>query len=141
MPGVAGLDGQRGSEMGFAGAGRAEEADVHVLLGPGQLGEVQDQRLLRRGLGGEVEVLKALVRGERGVPDPVAGPGGVAGEDLRLEQRFEELLIGPALGAGGGRGLLQALQDAWGFQLAEQVGQPLPRRRFDVLLGHAQSSA
>ena len=67
-----------------------------MLLGPGELGEVKDQRLLSGGLGGEVEVLQRLVGGEGGVADPVARPGGVAGEDLGLEQDLEELLVGPA---------------------------------------------
>ena len=33
VPGLAGLDGQRDRQMGLAGAGRPEEADVLVLLG------------------------------------------------------------------------------------------------------------
>src|SRR5215210_7202050 len=37
----------------LAGAGRAEEADVAVLVDSGQLSEMQDERLLGAGLGGE----------------------------------------------------------------------------------------
>jgi hypothetical protein len=59
----------------------SEEADVAVLGDPGELREVQDQRLLGARLGGEVEVLEGLVRGERGVADALAGAGGVARED------------------------------------------------------------
>jgi hypothetical protein len=43
-----------------------------VLGDPGQLGEVQDQRLLGAGLSGEVEVLERLVGGEGGVADALA---------------------------------------------------------------------
>ena len=90
--------------MGLAGAGRPEEADVGVFGDPGQLREVQDQRAFGAGLGGEVEVLKRLVGGEGGVTDPLARAGGVAREDLGLQQRFEELLVGPALLACPRRG-------------------------------------
>ena len=50
--------------------------------GRGELGEVEDQRLLGGGLGAEVEVLERLVGGERGVADAVARPGRVTREDL-----------------------------------------------------------
>jgi hypothetical protein len=56
-----------------------------VLVDPGELREVQQQRLLRGGLGAEVEVLHGLVRGERGVTDALAGAGGVAREDFGFE--------------------------------------------------------
>ena len=103
---LAGLDRQRDREVCLAGPGRAEEADVAVLGDPGELREVQDQRPLGAGLGGEVEVLERLVGGEGGVADALAGAGGVAGEDLGLQQRLEELLVGPALLARPRRGLL-----------------------------------
>jgi hypothetical protein len=57
-----------------------------VLVDPRQLREVQQQRLLGRRLGAEVEVLERLVGGERGVPDALAGAGSVTREDLGLEQ-------------------------------------------------------
>jgi hypothetical protein len=58
---------------------------------------MEDHGLLGAGLRREVEVLHGLVRRERGRPDPLPGARGVAGEDLGLEQRFEELLVGPLL--------------------------------------------
>src|SRR4051812_14499331 len=82
-------------------------------------------RLLGGGLGAEVEVLQRLVRRERGVADAVARAGRVAGEHLGLEQDLEELLVGPALLAGGGGGLLEALEHARCLEFCEQVGQPL----------------
>ena len=129
VAGLAGLDRQRDRQVGLAGAGRPEEADVAVLGDPGELGEVQDQRLLGAGLRGEVEVLERLVGREGGVADALAGAGGVAREDLGLQQRLEELLVGPALLAGPRGGLLQALQHARRLELGEQVGQPLADRR------------
>jgi hypothetical protein len=50
------------------------------------------------------------VGGESGVASAVARAGGVAGEDLGFEQDLEELLVGPALLARGGGGLLEALE-------------------------------
>ena len=85
VPGLAGLDAQGDRQVGLASAGRPEEADVHVLGGPGQLGEVQDERLLGAGLGGEVEVLQRLVRRERRVADAVARAGRVTREHFGLE--------------------------------------------------------
>ena len=84
--------------------GGPKKQTLHVLAGPGELGEVQDQRPFGAGLGGEVEVLEGLVRREGGVADALAGAGGVAGEDLGLQQRLEELLVGPALGSRGSCG-------------------------------------
>jgi hypothetical protein len=54
VSGVAGFDRLGDRQVRLVGAGRPEEADVRVLLGPGQLREVEDQRLLGGGLGGEV---------------------------------------------------------------------------------------
>ena len=61
VPGVAGLDREGDRQVCLAGAGRPEEADVAVLGDPGELREVQDERLLGAGLGAEVEVLQGLV--------------------------------------------------------------------------------
>ena len=102
---------------------------------------MEDQRLLGAGLRGEVEVLQGLVRGERGVADALAGARGVACEHLGLQQRLEELLVGPLLFARPLGGLLQALEHARRLELAEQVGQPLTDRRDLGLRAHAHSSA
>ena len=93
-----------------------------------------------RGLGGEVEVLERLVGGEGGVADALAGAGGVAREDLGLEQRLEELLVGPALLAGPRGGLLEALEDARRLELA-RAGRAAARRPPRLVSAHAQSSA
>ena len=102
---------------------------------------MEDQRLLGGGLGAEVEVLQGLVGRERGVADPVARPGRVAREDLGFEQDLEELLVGPALLAGGGGGLLEPLQDPGRLELAQQIGQAVADRGRVGLGAHAQSSA
>jgi hypothetical protein len=64
------------------------------------LREVHDQRPLGAGLGREVEVLERLGCREAGGPDAGARAGGLAGEDFCFAERFEELLVGPALRAG-----------------------------------------
>jgi hypothetical protein len=68
------------------------------------------------------------VGGEGGVADALARAGGVAGEDVGLQQRFEELLLGPAFLARPYRGLFEALEYAR-LHLREQVGQALTDRR------------
>jgi hypothetical protein len=110
-----------------------------VLLDPAKLREVEHERLLGRRLRAPVEVLERLQRGEGGVADADAGAGGVAGEDLGLEQRLEETLVGPVLLARERGGLLEPLEHARRFQLREQVRQPLARLRLRG--AHAHSSA
>ncbi|HKI93110.1 MAG TPA: hypothetical protein VJ986_12485 [Gaiellaceae bacterium] len=83
---LARLHRERRRKMGLAGAGRAEEADVGVLLDPGQLREMQHERPLRRGLRAPVEVLERLERREARVADACAGAGGVASEHLRFDR-------------------------------------------------------
>jgi len=55
---LAGLERQRDRQMAFVGAGRAEEADDGSLFDPVELGQVQDERPLGRGLGRPIEVLR-----------------------------------------------------------------------------------
>jgi hypothetical protein len=134
---LAGFEGERDRAVGLAGAGRAKEADVGAFLDPGELGEVEHERALGARLGAPVDVLERLQRREGGVADPHPRAGGVAGEDLGLEQALEEALVRPGLGAGPLGHLLEPLQHARRLQLREQVGQPLAR----VRLAHAHSSA
>jgi len=125
---LARLQRERDREVGLAGAGRAEEADIRPLLDPGELRQVQDERALGRGLRAPVEVLERFQRREGGVADPHPRAGGVAGEDLGLEQALEKLLVRPLLGTGALGGLLQPLEHSRRLELGEQVGQPLALR-------------
>jgi hypothetical protein len=136
---LAGLECERDREVGFAGAGWAEEADVGAFLDPGQLRQVHDERLLGRGLRRPVEIVERLQGGKAGVADAHARAGGVAREDLGLQERLEKLLVRPLLGARPLGRLLQALQHPWRLQLAEQVGEPVADLR--LALRHAHSSA
>jgi hypothetical protein len=102
---------------------------------------VHDERPLGGGLGLPVEVLERLLGGELGVADALARPRGVAGEDVGLEQRLEELLVGPLLGPGPRGGLFEPLEHARCLQLGEQVGEPLANLRLLRLGAHAQSAA
>ena len=90
---------ERGREMGFAGAGRAEQHDV-AGLGEERAGGQGGDLLADGGLGVEVEVLEGLAGGEPGGPDPQLGAGGVAGGDFPLEHGGEVVLVGPAGVAG-----------------------------------------
>ena len=64
LDGQAGSDRDRGREVTFAGAGRAEQHDVLLAVQEVQLAEVLDHLLLDRALEGEVELLKGLQGGE-----------------------------------------------------------------------------
>ena len=134
---LAGLQRERDRKMGLTRAGWAEQADVSVLLDPGELSKVVDERPLGGRLHLPVEVLERLQRRKAGGADALPGSGGLAGEDLGLEQGLEEALVGPALFAREPGCLLEALEDARSLQPLEQVGQPVSR----LLLAHAQSSA
>ncbi len=89
---------------------------------------MHDERSLGRGLGGPVEVLECLAGRDGGVADALARARGVAGEDLGLQQRLEELLVRPLLGAGPLGGLLEPLEDPRRLELGKQVGQALADR-------------
>jgi hypothetical protein len=54
VPCLMGLDRQRDREVAFAGAAQCEEADVTVLVGPGELREAQDEWPFGAGLSSEV---------------------------------------------------------------------------------------
>ena len=121
---VPGLDGgvaEGDEEVALAGAGGADQADVLRGADPFEDGEVVERRWRDRGRG-DVELVEGLGDRERGVPQPGAGVGLVAGGDLGLDQGAQELLGGPPLGLGGDqqlggeaahRGQLQPLQPAF----------------------------
>ena len=92
-----------------------------------------DQRPFGAGLGGEVEVLERLGGREAGGADALAGAGGLAREHLGLAERLQELLVGPALGAGALGRRLQPLEDPRRLQRPQQVGQPLAAGRAPVM--------
>jgi hypothetical protein len=60
---LAGFEAERDREVGFAGARWAEEADVGTLLDPGELGEVQNERLRGARLGGPVKASSVFIAG------------------------------------------------------------------------------
>jgi stage V sporulation protein SpoVS len=136
VPRLAGLDAERDGQVGLARARGPEEADVGRLGDPGEPGQVLHQRSLGRGLGGPVEVLERLQGWEARGADPLARPRGVAGEHLGLQQRLQEALVRPALGAGALCRGLKALAHARRLELGHQVGQALAAAR-----AHCTSSA
>jgi hypothetical protein len=84
VPGLHGGDAERDEQVALDGAGRAE-----VLAGadPFQRGQVGEGGLRDRR-GAQVELLQGLGHRERGVLQPGAGAGGVAGADLRPSRVF-----------------------------------------------------
>jgi hypothetical protein len=72
-----------------------------------------------------VEVLERLSLRELGRSHALARPRGLASEGLGLEQRLEELLVGPLLCASPLRRLVEALEHARRLELLQQVGQAL----------------
>ena len=100
VPGLAGPDAQPGGQVGFAGAGRAEEHDVVFRGDEVQGAQVGDDLAFEGPLVVEVEVLQGFAGGEPGGADAAFAAVGLAGGDLALQARGEELLMGPGLGAG-----------------------------------------
>jgi len=86
-----------------------------VLLDPGELRQVGHERALGGRLRLPVEVLERLALRELGVADPLARARGIAREHLGLEQRLEELLVGPLLRARPRGGLLEPLSTRGAF--------------------------
>jgi hypothetical protein len=82
LPGEACSDGERGREVGLAGAGWAEEDHVLLAVEEVELAEMLDDLFFDRALEGEVELLQRLARGEPGGFDSLLAAGGVAGGDL-----------------------------------------------------------
>ena len=100
MPGLAGADRDAGGQVGLAGAGRAEEDDV--LLGGDEVqgAQVGDQVAFEAAGVVEVELLQGLAGREPGGADAAFAAVGLAGGDLALQARGQELLVGPGLGPG-----------------------------------------
>ena len=100
VPGLAGADAQPGGQVGFPGAGRAEEHDVVLGGDEVQGAQVGDGLAFEGPLVVEVEVLQGLAGGEPGGADAALAAVGLPGGDLALQARGQELLVGPGLGAG-----------------------------------------
>ena len=97
MPGVAGADRDAGGQVGLAGAGRAEED--HVVLGGDEVqgAQVGDQVAFEAAGVVEVELLEGLTGREPCGADAALTAVGLAGGDLALQARGQELLVGPGL--------------------------------------------
>jgi hypothetical protein len=87
-------------EMGFAGAGRAEEDHVLLAGNEVQRAEVGDQVAFQPAGIVEVELLQTLAGRESGGADPAFAAVGVAGGDLALQASGQVLLVRPGLGPG-----------------------------------------
>ena len=100
VAGVAGADAEADGEVGLAGAGRAEEHDVVAGGDEVEGAEVGDDVAFEGALVVEVELVEGLAGREAGGADAELAAVGLAGGDLAFEAGGEELLVGPAVGAG-----------------------------------------
>ena len=102
VAGLAGGDGQADREHGLADPGRAEEADVGLVLDEAERGEVADLAGVQVGLEGEVEGVQALVVRQARELEGVAEAAAFADADLFLEDQVEEVQVahGGLLGPG-----------------------------------------
>src|SRR5690606_5212684 len=109
-------------DMALAGAGRADEDDVLARPDPLQRREVVERRARDRGLG-DGELVERL--GDREAGGPAAGPlvRLVAGGDLGLDERTEELVRRPALGSGRHEQLWRELADRAELEPLESGGE------------------
>jgi hypothetical protein len=117
--------------VSLAGAGWAEEH--HVLLGRHEVQRAEVGDLLAVEAAGvvEVELLQALAGGEAGSADAALTAVGLSGGDLALQAGGQELLVGPALGAGAFGQAAGGLPQAGGLEGAGQEGElggKVPRR-------------
>jgi site-specific DNA recombinase len=128
---VPGLDrggSQCHEQVGFAGAGRADQAQVLGGADPFQRGQVGEGGR-RDGGGAQVELFQRLGHRERGVAQPGPGVGGVAGGDLGLDQGAEQFFRGPPLGLRGQQELGGEPPHRGHFQPAQPLGQVGGQRR------------
>jgi hypothetical protein len=97
---LAGADPKPDRQVGLAGAWWAKEH--HVLPGGHEVqgAQVRDQVALEAAGVVVVELLQALARREAGGADAPFAAVGFPGGDLALQAGGQELLVGPALGAG-----------------------------------------
>jgi hypothetical protein len=128
MARLAGLDGDGRGEVGLAGPGRSEEDDVLLRLDEVERSEVTDHVALHAALVGEVELLQGLASREASRADAQLATVRLAGDDLALQARTQELLVGPALLAGSFGEARDRLCHRRGPHGAEQVGELALRR-------------
>src|SRR5262245_64519456 len=100
MPGLAGPDGQADGEVGFTGAGWAEED--HVFFADNEIkgAEVGDGVAFKAAGVVEVELLQRFAGREPGGADAALTAVRFAGGDLPLQAGYEELLVAPRFGLG-----------------------------------------
>src|SRR5919106_1651784 len=107
-------------DVALASAGRADQADVLGGAEPLQGCQVVERRAWDRRRG-DVEGLEGLGDREGGGLEPGAGVGRVAGRDLGVDERAEQLLRRPPLRLGG--------DEQFGGELAHgrELEPPQPR--------------
>ena len=87
-------------EMGFTHAGWAEQDDVASLGEEAAGGQLLDERPIKRGLEGEVEVGQPLEVGQRGEAQVGLDGAGFAGGEFGLEEPAQEVGVTPARRGG-----------------------------------------
>lgn len=92
MPGVGRGDRQRGRQVGFAGARRAEQHNIAGLGQPSAGFQAGDLSAVHSGVGGEVEIGDRLDCRETRIADTLAGTGFRASVGFHGQHRTEVFL-------------------------------------------------
>ena len=111
MAGLAGAHGQADGEVGFAGAGWAEEDDVVAGGDEVQGAQMGDGVAFESAGVVEVELLQGFSCREPGGADAALAAVGLPGGDFALQAGHQVFLVAPVLGPGSlgqpGSGLAQ----------------------------------
>jgi hypothetical protein len=114
-----------------------DQQDVGLLLHEPQGREVLDEPPVQAGLGGEVELLQRLVRGELGEPHAAVQASLLGRGDLGLEEVVEELGVARLLALSGLQGGREGVGDCGHLQ----VGQVASELLVDRVGAHQQATS
>src|SRR6266508_701446 len=123
MAGLAGPDAQPDGQVGLAGPWWAEEDHILPCGDEVQRAEVGDLVAFQGSGVVIVELLQRLAGREACLADAALAAVGLSGGDLALQAGGQELLVGPALGAGAFGQAAGGLPQAGGLERAGEEGE------------------
>ena len=128
-----GFVGERAGEVGLADAGRADDEHVVMLLDPGTLGQLQEQRLIQPAAVAEVDVLDTGRLAQLGLLQSRGELAVLAVADLPVHQQPQALFEAESFGVGGVHQLLEGKQHPEQAQLGEFFEQRMSQHRLRLL--------